>query len=264
MKATVDIQQINIFDERFYFVKLKKGDKIPEHLEYLKADGGIYLPSSTHILDVAYNKGKMFTEWLKQVGGNAKVISEIAAELGTRGHHALELLLAGDELDYEMFVDGDHRYLSPRYSLDEWRNILKFKEFWETTNPTDIISEGIVFNLELGYAGTADLICTINGERWLVDFKFGNAVYDSHFLQIESYAQCLEGIDRVGILHMKALTRGEDKKGKKIQGKGWALVEPPVDREQLFNTWKALLQIYKYKNKGETPKSLTLPKKIKL
>jgi len=260
---TVIAEQINIFDERYYFVRLQKGDKIPEHLEYLKADDGIYLPSSTHILDVAFSKGEMFNEWLKMVGHNSKVIAGIAAEKGTRGHKACELLLAGDELSFDMYVEGEHHYLPPKYSLDEWRNILKFKEFFEQTNPTDVTSEGIVFNLEYGYAGTMDILCTINEDRWVIDLKFGNAIYESHYLQLESYARCLdEKIDKVGVLHMNAQTRGE-RKGS-IQGRGWQLKEPSVDRVELFNTWKSLLQIYKFKNKGETPKSLTYPKTLKL
>jgi len=261
MREQVTATQINLFDERFYFVKAKK---IPKHLEYLKGDGGIYLPSSTHILDVAYSKGVQFNEWLKMVGGNAKVVMEIAAEAGTRGHKACEMLLAGEELDYEMHVEGDYRYHSPRYSLNEWQNILKFKEFFEQAQPTDVISESIAYNLEDGYAGTVDIICTINEERWIIDLKFGNAIYDSHYLQIESYARCLEGIDRVGVVHMKAKTRGTDRSGKKFQGHGWQLVEPKVDRETLFNTWKALLTIYKFKAGGEKPVSLTIPKTVKL
>jgi hypothetical protein len=254
------LERIEIFDERFYFIKTKS---VPKELEYLRVEGGVYLPSVTHILDVAYSKGKMFEEWLKGVGNNAKVIAGIAAERGTRGHHACELLLAGEELDCEMYVEGDHKYLPPKYSLEEWKNILKFKEFYDLAQPEDIVSEGKLYNLELGYAGTADIICTINGERWLIDIKFGNSIYESHFLQLEAYARCVD-VDRMGVLHMQASTRGADKKGKTLQGRGWRLEEPKVDREMLFNTWKAVLQIYKYKNNGETPKSLTYPKKIKL
>ena len=109
-----------------------------------------------------------------------------------------------------------------------------------------------------------DIKGTINDETWIIDIKFGNAIYDSYWLQLESYARCLNDVDRIGVLHMKAQTRGVDKKGKRIQGKGWVLQEPPVDRDSLFKTWLALLEIYKYKNEGKTPKSLTLPKKIKL
>jgi len=265
MRTSVTATQINVFDDRFYFVPFSaevKQDQIPEHLEYLISDGGIYLPSSTHILDVAYSKGEMFNSWLKDVGHNAKVIAGIAAERGSRGHHACERLLNGDEIDFEEAVEGDNYYLTPRYSLDDWKNILKFKEFMDQAKPTDVRSEEIVFNLEMGYAGTRDIRCVIDGETWIIDLKFGNSVYDSHYLQLESYARCEVGIDRIGVLHMKAQTRGE-RKGK-IQGKGWQVVEPKVDREELFNTWKALLQIYKFKNNGETPRSITIPKKIKL
>ena len=262
MRLGITATQINVFDDRFYFIAKEHLKEVPKELEYLLTDDGIYLPSSTHVLDVAYNKGKMMDEWLKAVGNNAKVVAGIAAEKGTRGHKACELLMAGDELSYDMHVEGDHYYLPPKYSLDEWKNILKLKDFFGATNFSDMVSESIVYNLELGYGGTADLICTIDGVRWLIDFKFGNSIYESHYLQLESYARCLEGIEKIGVLHLNAKTRGE-RKGL-IQGKGWQLKEPSVDRDVLFNTWKSLLQIYKFKNGGETPKSISYPKKIKL
>ena len=262
MKLGITATQINVFDSRYYLIAKEHLKEVPENLQYLLTEEGLYLPSSTHVLDIAYNKGKMMDEWLKAVGNNAKTVAGIAAEKGTRGHLACEKLLNGEELTFDMVVEGDHYYLPPYYSIDEWSNIIKFKEFFEATGLTDMVAESIVYNLELGYAGTADLICTIDGERWLIDFKFGNSVYESHFLQIESYARCLEGIDRVGVLHMNAKTRGE-RKGK-IQGRGWQLVEPSVDRDELFNVWKSLLHIYKFKNGSETPKSISYPKKLKL
>ena len=260
MKTSVSATQINLFDERFYFIETKD---VPKHLEYLKADGGVYLPSSTHILDVAYSKGKQFEEWLKSVGSNAKTIAAIAAEKGSRCHALSEMLFNGMEISYDMRVEGDYRHISPQISLDEWRDVLKLKDFYEQTGLKVLNTESVVWNLEYGYAGTVDLICEINGERWLIDLKFGNSIYESHFLQIESYAHCVD-VDRIGVLHLKAATRGEDKRGKKIQGRGWVLQEPPVDGETLFNTWKALLEIYKFKNGGELPRSLSIDKKIKL
>lgn len=261
MRVINGATQINIFDDRFYFIQT---DDVPTHLEYLKADGGVYLPSSTHILDVAYSKGKQYEEWLKSVGSNAKIISAIAAEKGSRCHAISEMLFNGMEVSYDMNVEGDYRHIPPHLGLDEWMDVLKVKEFYEQASPKVLKTESIVYNLEYGYAGTVDLICEIDGEVWLIDLKFGNYVHESYFLQIESYARCLEGIDRVGVLHMKSATRGEDKKGKKIQGKGWRLEEPPVDRETLFNTWKALLEIYKFKNEGSLPRTLSVDKKIKL
>jgi len=97
----------------------------------------------------------------------------------------------------------------------------------------------------------------------LIDFKFSSAVHESYYLQVESYARCLEGIDKVGILHLRAATRGADKRGKNIQGEGWRLFEAE-NRDELWETWQALLKIYKFKAGAETPKSITIPKTVKL
>ena len=110
------IEQINKFDSRFYFIP---DIKPPKEYEYLAGDGGVYMPSSTHILDVAFAKGVMFNNWLKDVGHNSKVISEIAAEKGTRVHKACELLLLGNELGFDDIIDTDRKHIGKYMSLEE-------------------------------------------------------------------------------------------------------------------------------------------------
>lgn len=49
-------------------------------------------------------------------------------------------------------------------------------------------TETSVFNRTQKYAGTLDMIATIAGERWLVDFKTGSGVYPEVALQLAAYA----------------------------------------------------------------------------
>lgn len=263
MRVNIDGEQINLWDDRFYAVPLSDAGKIPKEYEYLVDGDKIYLPSSTHILDVSLAKGKQFESWLKDVGHSAKIIATIAAEKGTRVHRACELLLMGEEISYDTIIDVETKYTDKHMGLDEWRGVLGFKEFYDVVQPTDVISEAKVYNLEQAYAGTVDIQCTIGKERWIVDIKFSAAVYESNYLQVESYARCVEGIDNVGILHLRAATRGADKRGKNIQGKGWRLFKAE-NRDELWQTWLSLLNIYKFKNGGETPKSISIPKTVKL
>lgn len=44
-------------------------------------------------------------------------------------------------------------------------------QFWADFNPEPVVPEGTVLNEEYGYAGTADLLCRINGQLVLLDYK---------------------------------------------------------------------------------------------
>ena len=55
--------------------------------------------------------------------------------------------------------------------------IIAFSEWQETAQFEPIASERLVFSHEHGYAGTADLIGTLNGRLALLDIKTGRGVY---------------------------------------------------------------------------------------
>lgn len=51
--------------------------------------------------------------------------------------------------------------------------------------------EKVVFHKRLYYAGTADLLCSINGENWLVDLKSNDHSSARYDLQLSGYRACL-------------------------------------------------------------------------
>jgi hypothetical protein len=87
-------------------------------------------------------------------------------------------------------------------------------------------------------------------------------------LQLAAYAKAWnethnEKIERTGILWLKASTRGEDKSGKKIQGKGWQLKEiDDIDRN--FEMFLKIRDIYNLENPDAKPATELLPVTIKL
>jgi hypothetical protein len=85
-------------------------------------------------------KGKFFENWLKDVGHNADIIVRKAADEGTQVHDAIEKYLQGEKISF-LNEDG-----YSKYSLDVWRMILKFQDFWETYKPTLIESEIHLFS----------------------------------------------------------------------------------------------------------------------
>jgi len=233
--------QVHFLDERFYEV----------------GDGQFY-PSVTTILDV-YPKGTAFLQWVKDVGNNARMIAERAAESGTKVHNACEMLMNGEELTWD----------DREYNFEEWNGVLRFHDFATRFKPHWEAIEVATISHKYRYAGTVDIVCLIGDTRWMLDIKFGNAIYDTYFLQLAAYRQSWEEnnpehpIHKMGVLHLKASTRTEGKKGS-MQGVGWKVEQPKDSYDKLFDVFEKTLGIYFFDNPDPRPKNLTLPSVLKL
>lgn len=219
------LKQVNFLDRRVY----KRGEDL-------------FYPSVTSILQYM-PKNKFFEQWLMDVGHNAEIIKRRAGKEGTQVHEAAEQLLKGEEISW---MDD---YGNAKYDEKVWGMIVKFHEFWNTYKPELIYSEEFVYSDEHQYAGTADLVCKLDGEVWLLDIKTSNNVYKSQELQLASYAIAMEEckgikIDRTGIIWLKSSKRKESNKEGVYQGKGWEL--KVVDNiEENFELFKLLYKLYK-------------------
>ena len=235
-------KQVNVLDSRFY----KRNDK--------------YYPSVTSVLNY-FPKNKFFHEWLKDVGHNADIIASKAASEGTQVHTAIDRFLNGEEIKW---IDDNGR---AEYSLEVWKMILKFADFWNTHKPELIASEYHLFSDTHEYAGTTDIIVKLNNQVWLLDIKTSNSLHTSYDLQLAAYAVAWNEthntlIERTGILWLKASTRGEGKKDA-IQGKGWQL-KPSDSIATNFEMFKKIYDIYKLENPEFKPITELLPTSIKL
>ena len=238
-------RQITLTDGRFY-----------------QRDEERYYPSVTTVLSY-FPKGRFFEAWLKEVGMNADVIMRRAGREGTQVHEAIEDYLKGEEVHW---MD---QWGKTKYSEKVWKMILKFVDFWETYQPKLVESEVHVFSDELKIAGTADLILEIDGELWMVDIKTSNHLHDTYDLQLACYTQSWNEsferpIDRMGILWLKASTRGESKKKGIIQGKGWQLKETTTPLEECKRIFKHLYEIFLIKQPNIKPITEVLPTSVKL
>lgn len=237
-----ELKQVNFLDSRVY-----------------KRREDLYYPSVTTILQYM-PKNKFFEEWVKDVGHNADIIMRRAGKEGTAVHQAIEQLLKGEELEW---ID---EYGNAKYNELVWGMILKFKEFWDLVKPEIISIEEFVYSDKYQYAGTADFVCKINNEVWLIDFKTSTTIQRTHELQLASYAKAWEEmgkvkIDRTGILWLKAHTRTKSK--KKLQGKGWQL--KAVDEiEKNFDLFETIYKLYSLDNPVIKPIYKQYPTTIKL
>ena len=209
---------------------------------------GEYYPSVTYVLSY-YPKGKFFEDWLKKVGYSADHIVKKASEEGTQVHEMIEAYLNGEELK---FLEHGR----PMYNPNVWQMFLRFVEWWEEYNPTLIEAEVHLFSDKLKVAGTCDLVCEINGELWVIDFKTSNHLQTTYDLQTAMYAQCFEEcfgkkVDRTGILWLKSSKRGP-KKGK-MQGKGWEIYESSRTIEENLDIYRAVRTLFDLENPNHKP-----------
>jgi hypothetical protein len=239
-----DLKQVSFLDERFYF----------------DGQSQTYLPSVTTILDV-YPKGFGYYQWLKDLGSNADVVMERAGTQGSNIHNAIQLFLNGNEVKW---VDGEKE----NYTLEEWLMFLKFIEFYKTFKPETISVEMSLADAELGYGGTLDYVCKINGEIWLLDWKSGNSIHKGNKIQITAYQRLWNKlstpkIQRIGLVHLKAMTRGLDKSGKVMQGEGWK-IEEVTEQEHLYNLFEHAQAIWKEEHPNNKPKNEVYPDRISI
>lgn len=122
-----------------------------------------------------------------------------AARRGTRIHQVLEAAAHGDPTD------------CPRGLLPMAQQAV---DLLDREDVRTVETEARGYNRGLWYAGTIDLIATIRGEAWLLDWKSSRSVHETHVMQVAAYAHMdtiltIDGkekpmphIDRLGIIHI--------------------------------------------------------------
>ena len=85
---------------------------------------------------------------------------------------------------------------------------LAFLEFLSDKQPTILATETKVYHKHLRYAGTVDLVCIIDGEVFLIDYKTTAVLMEMLTrVQLEAYAKAMEShdfrVDKKAILHLK-------------------------------------------------------------
>ena len=127
-----------------------------------------------------------------------KTVKDEAAGNGTKVHKAIELYINGQ--DYSELLDNEQTKTAFDAFLS-WED--KNHVLWEKT-------ECEVFSTIYGYAGRFDAIATINGHRYLVDFKTSKGIWSEMKYQLCAYRQAYnemleegqEPIWNIAILHL--------------------------------------------------------------
>jgi len=170
-----------------------------------------------------------------------------AADIGTAIHETIQWTLR-EELKLER---------GPEPTLPDpalW-GFLAWRDWWASEKLTPLRCEQPVWDAELGYAGTVDLIAEGPQGLELLDWKTGKGIYDSYHMQVAAYAHACRNWGVVGrcrivrlpkvvddptmeVKELGDLTYDYTTNGKRVHG------GRHLDRNQLLEAFKAALVLY--------------------
>lgn len=166
-------------DYRWMFGEMKRLTE--DNVRYYKVDGALSYPSVTSV--ISFVSRKKFADWRARVGEEeANRKTKHATTRGTRLHRVFE----------EYLMNGDYK------SLDEY-NVPLIQLMFNTAKSTldkrlDNIyqQETNMYSSRLCLAGTVDLICEVDGELAIVDFKTSEKTkpeewLEDYFVQLSAY-----------------------------------------------------------------------------
>jgi hypothetical protein len=204
------------------------------------------VPSVTTILSV-YPKGEGLERWLGDHLSYEAAIAERdeAGKRGTIVHHAITDLLNLEKLQRE------------GYTTEQWKMLMSFINWVEDVNPAVEANELPLVSYEHLFAGTTDLICIIDGERYVVDFKTSSSIqYGSQELQIQAYRVALEEmgwkIQKLGLVRLGT---------KHKRGYEFKTFEPSA---AAFDAFLATRVVWEWETGGEMRTRQILPPELSL
>ena len=154
-------------------------------LEFEYTDHSIYKFDNHTVPRVTSIISKMIHEdflmyWSNNLGlkhKHYKTVLDEAAKLGSKAHKGFEIFLKEGE------VRDDAPFFPMKAFLSWWNNIRE-------NNKVEVLGQEHPLVCPY-YGGTYDLLLSINGDKWLVDFKTSNKVTYKYFLQLAAYNRIL-------------------------------------------------------------------------
>ena len=205
--------------------KFDKGKKARYHIN------GRGIPSVTELLSFIDSEGLI--AWANRIGRQGqdnKEVASKAAEFGTMAHKSIEMYLKRKP------VENDNVCLQ------------SFKEWWDGVNKchrVKVLGQEQVLIGEY-FAGTYDLLISIDDKPYLIDFKTSNHVGYKYFMQLAAYRYLLYTLKNININGCIILQF--DKKEPKFREFNLDFTNP-YDYEFIENCYRAFMGlVYTYYN----------------
>jgi len=192
---------------------------------------------------------------IKWAMGKADEQRDRAAKLGS-SIHLLADMQARSQSGSEKAQDGFQVSDEEKPYLEAWK---RFTAFLEAQGASIVSSEHAVWGE--GYAGTYDLILSMDDALWMVDIKTSKDIYPEYALQLAAYGHAagiilandpklypMPKIDRYAVLHLRPDAYPQD---------GYKLIEYPVTERDYFSFISAL-DLYEWRREDRFSKAALL------
>ena len=138
-----------------------------------------------------YPKGKRFIRWIGEIGFEEAQRRMIEAGVkGSKVHLAAEDIMRGIEVKMDAkYPNKDNDGAIEELTAEEYEGIMSLVDWVDTVNIEVLATEATGFNHKFHYAGTIDLICKIDDQVWVIDYKTSPSIWPSHEIQLSSYGQ---------------------------------------------------------------------------
>lgn len=155
-----------------------------------------------------------------------------AAEIGSEIHAAIHNTLAGKPV------------IEPSCDQVTWA-LMSFDEWWTKSGLKAIRMEQPVWDKDLGYAGTIDIVAEhpANG-LGIIDIKSSKGIYDDHHLQVAAYLHAGNNFAPLEWAQIVRLPKNTEDPKFEVKPLG-ALYDRQLTREQLMQAFTAALTAYK-------------------
>lgn len=205
----------------------------------------------TTLLSMGVPPDQGLLEYFKRTGKEEQEdILTDAQERGSNVHQAVEALLLGEKVPSSGFRRKREKF-----------GVAAFVDFFHRMNPTEIVTEQVVAYKDdhMIFAGTLDVIATINGLRILIDLKTSSAHSRKNECQVEAYKASVEQssdekIDLCYVLYVGTSNKGlrptTDKNGLLTSGVGWKLVPSAATFKDFERAYDTAI----FMNNGKYPK----------
>lgn len=176
------ILQVTTVDERWYVRGMVDPETgLPKYE---------FVPSVTWICD-HYPKGVAFYKWLASKGWDeSQAIKNAAGDKGSKVHYAIRDLIEGRAVAIDAKYKNNSTGEEEELSFEEYDCLMAFSLWHKEAKPEFLDCEFAVWGD--GYAGSVDLLCKIDGQLFLIDFKTSQYVWPSMELQVSAYKHALE------------------------------------------------------------------------
>lgn len=189
-------------------------------------------PSVTTILDVRNKPG--LTDWKLRVGEEeAYNVQQTSAKLGTIVHKWIETFLTKGKVAEDITV--------PEFALAR-PYIEGFLAWHDKVQPKNCATELFICSNIHEYSGTTDLVCEIDKELWVIDFKTSKRIDEGFGLQLAAYVEAVKEMNAFKLWPRRAVLQltQEIKRGYRFK---------EFDDEMDFSVFLAHKEIFNWEQK---------------